>query len=420
MRSHPNSDRPWKRGCVHISSTLFTLALLAACGEPREPVGYEVRDSAGIEVVQNFSGAWALGEGWKVDPTPILQLGGEDGHPDANFYRISGIVVLGDGRIVVGNQGTNQLLFFDASGDFLHARGGEGEGPGEFLSLYRLWSFRNDSLLVFDDLANRVSVFDSQGNFARMWRTEIPGGAPFWFFFPRMVSGDGSSFFGTRPEGWTPPRGEVSDSLVYHRFGPGGEYRGTLGTFFWREVYAPPPREQGGNVSVSWVSDLPFARRAQGGPILDGFFFSDSEDYEIGVYQSDGKLLRLVRLAKANREVTNRDKDILRTEWLGEGSDVPGETPYQRWVREMEFPETMPAHGRVKGDSEGNLWVFDYSPPGDSISQVTIFDGEGRMLGTVSMPPGLVVHQIGHDFVAGVWRDQLGVEQVRIHRLTRN
>ena len=152
---------------------------------------------------------WGEGEEWTVDPVPRVDLGGEDAPEEASFYRVGGALVLSDGRIVVGNRGTNQLVFFDSSGQFLTTKGGEGGGPGEFWGLYRLWAYRNDSLLAFDDLSNRVSVFDSEGSFVRSWRAEIPGGARFGFFFPMSQMGDGSVILATRTESWVPPRGAV-------------------------------------------------------------------------------------------------------------------------------------------------------------------------------------------------------------------
>ena len=44
-----------------------------------------------------------------------------------------------------------------------------------------------------------------------------------------------------------------------------------------------------------------------------------------------------------------------------------------------------------------------------------VFGPNGEGLGSVDMPPGLDVWQIGQGFVLGVWQDEFGVDYVRRH-----
>ena len=48
-----------------------------------------------------------------------------------------------------------------------------------------------------------------------------------------------------------------------------------------------------------------------------------------------------------------------------------------------------------------------------------MFDPRGVMLGSVYLPEGLRVTQIGDDFVLGIWQDEPGVESVRQYALTK-
>jgi hypothetical protein len=41
------------------------------------------------------------------------------------------------------------------------------------------------------------------------------------------------------------------------------------------------------------------------------------------------------------------------------------------------------------------------------------------MLGVVETPPGLRISEIGSDFILGSWRNELGVEHVRIYELLK-
>jgi len=49
-----------------------------------------------------------------------------------------------------------------------------------------------------------------------------------------------------------------------------------------------------------------------------------------------------------------------------------------------------------------------------------IVDPEGRLLSRVMMPIGLVVYEIGSDYVLGLWHDEFGVQHVRRHRLVKS
>jgi hypothetical protein len=76
----------------------------------------------------------------------------------------------------------------------------------------------------------------------------------------------------------------------------------------------------------------------------------------------------------------------------------------------------MPAFGSIAVDVDGSLWVEDYRYDGDEQPpRWTVFDSEHRMLGTVDLPEGPEVHQIGSDFVLGVWRDEMDVEHVQLY-----
>lgn len=70
-------------------------------------------------------------------------------------------------------------------------------------------------------------------------------------------------------------------------------------------------------------------------------------------------------------------------------------------------------------DEEGHLWVADYRRPRDEEPRWSVFDPNGRLLGTVPMPPKFGALQIGGDFVLGHWVDDLDVEHVQLYRLVK-
>jgi hypothetical protein len=63
--------------------------------------------------------------------------------------------------------------------------------------------------------------------------------------------------------------------------------------------------------------------------------------------------------------------------------------------------------------------VSDYRLSADDPGRWTVFDPEGRMLGTVATPARFRVFEIGTDYVLGVWADDMDVEHVRLFTLEK-
>lgn len=136
---------------------LCALALFVACSEHAQEAESQATALACNEEVTR----------WSLSIEPALQIGVTHGDTDYELHRAASTLRLPDGRIVVSNAGTNELRFFDANGRFLMKVGGEGEGPGEFRRLVRLYRFGSDSILALDIGPNNLSVLDLQGNFGR-------------------------------------------------------------------------------------------------------------------------------------------------------------------------------------------------------------------------------------------------------------
>ena len=121
---------------MRFTTTVSTIALalfVAACagGGPGSDT-YAARDSAGIHIVESVAPVWGEGDAWELGQRPLVDIGGLEGDPVYELYRVTNAVRLTNGRIVIGNSGSNKIRFYDESGTHLLDAGGEGEGPGEF------------------------------------------------------------------------------------------------------------------------------------------------------------------------------------------------------------------------------------------------------------------------------------------------
>src|SRR3990172_11474668 len=112
-----------------IRTRNLRLALVLCCAAS-SVAAQATRDSAGIPIIDNAKPAWSPGREWRLSEKPTLDLGGGTA-ADHELGHIAGATRLSDGRVVVADQSTLQLRFYNASGR-LNSVGGKGQGPGEF------------------------------------------------------------------------------------------------------------------------------------------------------------------------------------------------------------------------------------------------------------------------------------------------
>jgi hypothetical protein len=392
----------------------FPYLALAGCRFEAPQRLAQVRDSAGIQIVENVEYSWPNGQGWRLSDEPLLDVGVLEGDSSYQLYQVVGSRRLSDGRIAVANAGSFELRFYDAHGTYLFSSGREGGGPGEFGSMTTLASMTADSLLVYDSRNQRVSVFDAGGALARTAQLQFLG---LMGGYPMIVApfDDGSFLVGVRTYFSSGERrsGLSRDMIVYVRCDSEGSLADTLAVL------------PGGELNLilednaAILGDRPFGRYPAHAVYADGFYYGSSDRYEIRFYSEAGQLQRLIRRAIPNLEVTDSDIESYRRERLENAEDETQRRVIERLLADDPFPQSFPAYGNLLVDAEGNLWVAVYRRPGDDQPRWTVFDPIGQMLGVVSVSERFTVHQIGSDFVLGRWRDDLDVEHVQLYKLLK-
>ena len=71
------------------------------------------------------------------------------------------------------------------------------------------------------------------------------------------------------------------------------------------------------------------------------------------------------------------------------------------WLRWFDYRHVGWGPPDALVDDPGNIWVLEYNRPGDGQPRWTVFDPDGRLLGTLEFPIGFTPHHIGEDFVLG-------------------
>lgn len=402
------------------SRPLLALALgtaLSACagGDARGGAA-ELTDSSGVVIAASRAPAWPEGGGPRITEAPETDVGGGD-DPATALFRVAGATRLSDGGIAVANGGSSEIRIFDPAGRRVRTVGRRGAGPGEFQQIRWLQKGRGDSLLVYDAGLARISVLDPSGAFVRSLRLDLADtDAP---ASPLGQLADGTWLVraraGARREH---PEGEVfRDSSELLRLGADGRRIGAAGRVPDDETVVLNEGSSGGMV-FRMETAPPFGRQTLLRVAGDRWYVAEGATAEIRAYAPDGRLLRILRPPLSPPRVSAAHVERYRAGYLGMAGTPEGRREIEARLAKLRFPETMPPYGDLRVDAAGRLWAADFALPDEERIQWTVFDPEGRMLGRVATPRGLLLLEIGRDHVLGLWRDpETGTEHVRLHRL---
>lgn len=379
-----------------MATAVIITFILGACGASDRP-GIVARDSAGIRIVENELDP-ARTAPLTVEMEPEVQIGAVDGPEEQTFRSVAGAMRLADGRILVAD--VDRVLVYDASGAHLFTFGRKGEGPGEFDRIAKVVACGSE-VVVGEFIRALLSVFDAtDGHFLRT--DPLP---PSGTFFPLQLQaclGDGTKLLRS-------PNASVA--------GMANERVITLVRL-------------GSDASLDTIGHVRTLRMSDGLPAPFGsttlFDYGDtlvhvveSSIPEVQQYGLDGSLRQIARLGLVPRPVTEEDGAREREARI-EAFPAAARELAARDMDQLEAAPTMPIFSRMVVDPAGRTWLKRYRPswePEDSVWLVV--DADGAVAGHVPLPSRFTVHEIGDDYVLGVWRDELDVSYVRMHRLER-
>lgn len=390
-----------------LGSAFITLGTVG-CGGADDLGSYTIADSAGVEIVMNRGPAWSEGEGWRVESEFALSIGTVEGDPAYELHRVVGAVRLPHGDIVVLNSGSNELRFYDATGQHLRSVGGKGDGPGEFQSPFLIFALAGDTVVVWDARQRRVSFFDRTGVLARSFT--FPPSTN--LYRAAQLFQDRALLAMARVRSVAPQEsGPIRGKNLYVVFNLEGDSVAAVGSFPDREMYNRTSADR--TVGAALLLGRTTLMATYGKTLYVG----TNDAYTIDQYDRDGRLVRSIRRDVAvpvTPEMFATEISVL-SERMSEGARAMLLPVFE----EMPRPETLPHYSAIETDPGGNIWVRHYASVSMPTFEWTVFDSAGRMLGDVLLPDKLVVYEIGRDYVLGRWRDDADVEYVRLHRLTR-
>lgn len=389
------------------SLAILPIAALFASGCQPDAGGaaFVARDSAGVRVVASARPFWRSGEGWRVDSLPAAEL-----RPDAsgNPREVVAALLLSSGQVVVGDAGTQTLRWYDAHGRPL--RTVDRTSGGGFVSLSALSHLDGGGLVAWDAGNASAAAFDADGH-------PLPARSA-------LEAGDEAigTVLGAFGDGTLLGEGEKSSTFVVSPV-PRRDRVALL-----RVSYAPTRIDTVASVAgpeeLTWGDEtsalrlqVPFARRTRVAVRGDRFWTADSDRLEVRVWSRDGRLLQIARAAPPPRPIDARERRRAQATLAARARGDLSPTAADSLLAHLPIPETWPAFAELRVDAEGAVWLRSAAP--DEARRWAIFAADGRLLGTVLLPPGLELLDVGRDRILGIWRDEHGDPYLRLHRLRR-
>lgn len=345
----------------------------------------------------------------RVVPEPIVELGVTRGDTTQQFHDIRTPFALKSGQVVVPDGGSNTIRVFSRDGELVRTLGGTGEGPGEFAMLDAAWN-RGDTIEAWDSKLGRLTRYFPGDNVEVVTmesgpsaQQAVPGPLPDGW----VIAGVSDAAMGER------------DEMTVHHFGRRGQHLGviahTRGMARFRTSQAAGPD--------------PLSPRPQFDVHDGAVYVAETLTPEIRVMSPSGDSLRTISWQPGSRP--SAESAVRQTIQAIVGRESPTDTASLR-DRLHSFPvrEQVSAFWSFLVDEQGFLWIQPYNPNRHSLRLAgtriagpgghwVVLSPDGKRLTSVEMPDGFRPTQITSDAVAGISRNEVGVESVQVHTLQR-
>ena len=369
-----NKEREMKK--ILILLLLASTFIWPACSrKPESAASVEVVD--GIEYIHNTE--TPLHPEKSVTFEEDLSIESEDEEGNIILYRPGGYGIDEKENIFISDYQDKVIKVFDTQGQVIRTIGREGNGPGEFQNIGRLYLLPDAKLLVLDWEINRISLLDTEGNFISSHNYQN-NSYDIYFADPSFYVREEIVY------------GEVIEAGVLERFlyikayDYSGKELFSFGKF--THYHSQAIDEEGRRFTIS---PKPFDVYS----ILAGdqknllLYNCLNDKYLIEVYDRDGKLFRMIDRPYQPLPTTEKDRE----EYLA-GFSSSSEKDLALIEKNIVMPKLKTVTDRMVVDDEGSLWVEtneEREEGGQIYTAYDVFNEDGHYAYRVwiDMRPGL-------------------------------
>jgi hypothetical protein len=340
---------------------IFSLGILAAglfysCGSKGDKIDITVED--GIEVVQNHLQPYVIpGEPQTLKLKRLFSIETRNDHIAAlgltDIYLFD-VDSTGTIFLVRPPASPGDLVFeFSDRGEFIRTFGGMGQGPNELEYPNRIF-IRRDRIGIVESPKSKITYFDpaAGASGAASWKSDIDDVQPLGeteYLVIGMIKDDRKGRFIPQYIGIADR--DLEPRIELEKYSSRPNYP-LVGSF--------PER------TINGLGNI-FLASAAAGRIYAG---NDEKDYEIRVYDRDGKLIRKIRKEYIPALVAEKERGEILKNWEG----MPDSD-------KVFIPANQPPFKGFFGDEAGRLFVMTGEPgEGPKESIFDVFDKAGRLI----------------------------------------
>jgi hypothetical protein len=377
------------------------LILLAACAIGHDFVAAQHANPF-PDTIHSDTPRWRSSVPWTAGSNPTLVIGSQEGDESVLFDRIVAVFMTRE-HVIVGDGGSKSVRVFTHGGTLVRAFGREGEGPGELRDLTRLWLDTDGAPVAYDARLKRLTIYRPSEHLI----VPVRGTAAFVTPFGRLRNG----LFVTGTPHLSQLGGAHGDILEdFTTVWVGSEQH--------REIARVPNRGRMVFGTSEWTR-YPFLPLTVGPAVAvgsSGFVVGHGTTPELRYFDQEGQPSLLISWSPPRQRVSRAIRSEVGEILVKAQRD---QAAWRRFVRDVPYPEYLPLFDQVAIDASGVTWVRNFDHTGRAAEIWTVIDSDGHWLGELSLPRGFQATHFGEAQVAGILRDDLGVERAAILPLKR-
>ncbi len=358
------------------------LMLTDCSGEVEESLDHSFRvfQEDGITISENKGGPKYDGELFSFEK--VCTIKEEDGLQESLMYSPDAGATGPSGEIYIEDRGNHRIAVFEPDGTFRTSFGREGNGPGEF-QVFDIFQVNNDSIMVFDYMLSRTTVFRTDGTLLQTLSSYSRAGFLTELYpladggqiqIERKETRDGEERYRSYTAVVKSPAGDTLGILVSKSHSAGHSFHVQGITGLSRLVFGP----------LSYIDFHP----------AHGLLLWSSDEPILGWYALDGSLDRIIRLDMVKEPVTDEDRANHHAVWqsrIRQEEDDRQKQFLREWKQQETFPEYKSYWSDVNLDDAGFIWMnyhYDFTGPTDvwSSTSYRVLSPKGEYLGDAAWP----------------------------------